>query len=298
MAQSKILLNIQIRRSKKKLFSAQCYLLRLCYIHNRKSDGFIPESGQERDPKKMRLNVNIDHIATIRQARRTYEPSVVTAAVLADLAGASGITVHLRGDRRHIQDADVYLLRSVVRTHLNIEMAVTEEMIEISRDVRPNTVTLVPESQNEITTEGGLDVLAREREIREAASRIASAGITVSLFVDPDPVQIEASHRVGAQQVEICTARYSELTDPTRLASPHLIKEEVDRIAQCSRLAASQRMHVAAGHGLTYRNVRAIAQIHPMEELNIGHNIVARAALVGMERAVREMLAAIEGQTV
>lgn len=246
----------------------------------------------------MRLNVNIDHIATIRQARRTYEPSLVAAAVLADLAGASGITVHLRGDRRHIQDLDVHLLRAVVKTHLNLEMAVTSEMIEIAREVRPNTVTLVPESQTEITTEGGLDVVAREDDISQAAGRIASAGIAVSIFVDPDPIQIEASHHAGAGQIEICTARYSELTDPTHPASAHLVKEEIDRISQCARLAASQRMHVAAGHGLTYRNVRAIAQIHPIEELNIGHNIVARAALVGMERAVREMIAAIESRAV
>lgn len=242
--------------------------------------------------------MNIDHIATIRQARRTYEPSVVAAAVLADLAGASGITVHLRGDRRHIQDADVHLLRSVVRTHLNIEMAVTEEMIEIARDVRPNTVTFVPESQREITTEGGLNLLPIENEVRDAIGALASAGIIVSIFVDPDPLQIEASHRVGAHQIEICTARYSELTDPTHPASAQLIKEEIDRIAQCARLATSQRLHVAAGHGLTYRNVRSIALIHPIEELNIGHNIVARAALVGMERAVREMIAAIEGRAV
>lgn len=257
---------------------------------------FIPEIYQRL--KKMRLNVNIDHIATIRQARKTHEPSVVSAAVLADLAGASGITVHLRGDRRHIQDADVHLLRSVVRTHLNLEMAVTDEMIEIAREVRPNTVTLVPENPREITTEGGLDVITGDREIRETIERFASTGILVSIFVDPDPLQIEASHRVGAQQVEICTARYSELTDPTHLAGTQLINKEIDRIAHCARLASSQRMHVAAGHGLTYRNVRAIAQIHAIEELNIGHNIVARAALVGMERAVREMIAAIEGQTV
>jgi pyridoxine 5-phosphate synthase len=246
----------------------------------------------------MRLNVNIDHIATIRQARRTYEPSVVAAAVLADLAGANGITVHLRGDRRHIQDADVHLLRSVVKTHLNIEMAVTEEMIEIAREVRPNAVTFVPESQREITTEGGINLLPIEQEVREATRRLASAGIIVSIFVDPDPLQIEASHRVGAHQIEICTARYSELTDPTHPASAQLIKEEIDRIAQCARLATSQRLHVAAGHGLTYRNVRSIALIHPIEELNIGHNIVARAALVGMERAVREMISAIEGRAV
>ena len=244
----------------------------------------------------IRLNVNIDHIATIRQARRTFEPSVVAAAVLADLAGASGITIHLRGDRRHIQDDDVRVLRAVVKTHLNLEMAATEEMIAIACELRPNTVTLVPETAAEVTTEGGLDVTTHEAEIKSAVAKISAAGVAVSIFVDPDSNQIEASHRAGASQIEICTALYAELTDSTREAESEDITAELARVADCARLADKLGLRVAAGHGLTYRNVAAIAAIPPIEELNIGHNIVARAALVGMERAVREMIAAISGR--
>ncbi|HXG93343.1 MAG TPA: pyridoxine 5'-phosphate synthase [Blastocatellia bacterium] len=246
----------------------------------------------------IRLNVNIDHIATIRQARRTFEPSVVAAAALADIAGASGITVHLRGDRRHVQDEDVRVLRSVVKTHLNLEMAATDEMINFAREVKPNTATLVPERADEITTEGGLDVLSREEEIRRAVGSINEASILVSIFVDPDLAQIEASHRVGARQIEICTATYADLTDPTRHSEAGKVEEELARISECAARAGELGLQVAAGHGLTYRNVAAIAQIYPIEELNIGHNIVARAALVGMERAVREMIAAINGRLI
>ncbi len=243
----------------------------------------------------VRLNVNIDHIATIRQARKTFEPDVVAAAVLADLAGADGITVHLRGDRRHIQDEDLRLLRRTVKTYLNLEMAATEEMIRIASEVRPDAATLVPEREDEVTTEGGLDVVSNEEEIRQCAARLARAGILVSIFVDPALDQIEASHRAGARQIEICTASYAEATDPTRKAQAGRAEEELARISDAARLAHSLGLQVAAGHGLTYRNVRDIARIEPIEELNIGHNIVARAALVGMERAVREMIAAIRG---
>ena len=241
----------------------------------------------------IRLNVNIDHIATIRQARKTFEPSPAAAATLVDLAGADGITVHLRSDRRHIEDGDVRILRAVVKTHLNLEIAVTDEMAMIACDVRPNTATLVPERANEITTEGGLDVLSYEREVKQIAARINSAGVLVSAFVDPAVPQIEASARIGARQVEICTARYAELTDPTRHGAPKEIEEELARISASAGRASEMGLQVAAGHGLTYRNVRPIALIEGMEELNIGHNIVARAALVGLERAVREMIAAI-----
>jgi pyridoxine 5-phosphate synthase len=243
----------------------------------------------------IRLNVNIDHIATIRQARRTWEPSITAAAVLADLAGASGITVHLRGDRRHIQDEDVRILRAVVKTHLNLEMAATEEMVGIACEIRPNTATLVPERPNEVTTEGGLDVVAREQELQWAARELSEGGILISAFIDPDLPQIEASHRVGAHQIEICTARYAELTDPARAAEASQVESELARISECVSRAGELGLKVAAGHGLTYRNVGAIAEIYPIEELNIGHNIVARAALVGMERAVREMISAING---
>ena len=244
----------------------------------------------------IRLNVNIDHIATIRQARRTWEPSVTAAAVLADLAGASGITVHLRGDRRHIQDEDVRILRSVVKTHLNLEMAATQEMVGIACEIRPNTATLVPERANEVTTEGGLDVAAREQDLQQAVRELSEGGVFVSTFIDPDLSQIEASHRIGAHQIEICTARYAELTDPARAAETAQIEAELARISECASRAGEHGLKVAAGHGLTYRNVGAIAEIYPIEELNIGHNIVARAALVGMERAVREMIAAINGR--
>ncbi|MEK6409173.1 MAG: pyridoxine 5'-phosphate synthase [Acidobacteriota bacterium] len=244
----------------------------------------------------IRLNVNIDHIATIRQARRTWEPSVVAAAVLADLAGADGITIHLRGDRRHIQDEDVRLLRGVVKSHLNLEMAATEEMVRIACDVRPNTATLVPERADEVTTEGGLDVASHEEGIKLAVNEISDAGVLVSIFVDPDLAQIEACGRVRAQQIEICTARFAELTDPARASDPAKVDAELVRISACASRADELGLKVAAGHGLTYRNVGAIAEIYPIEELNIGHNIVARAALVGMERAVREMIAAINGR--
>lgn len=244
----------------------------------------------------IRLNVNIDHIATIRQARRTWEPSVAAAAVLADLAGASGITIHLRGDRRHIQDEDLRVLRAVVKTHLNLEMAATKEMVEIACEVRPNTATLVPERSDEVTTEGGLDVTSRQEDIKQAVLELSEAGVLVSIFVDPDAAQIEASHRVGAHQIEICTARYAELSDPVRAAEAGQIEAELARIAECASRAGELGLKVAAGHGLTYRNVGAIAEIYPIEELNIGHNIVARAALLGMERAVRDMIAAIAGR--
>jgi pyridoxine 5-phosphate synthase len=244
----------------------------------------------------IRLNVNIDHIATIRQARRTWEPSLTAAAVLADLAGASGITIHLRGDRRHIQDDDLRLLRGVVKTHLNLEMAATEEMVRIACEVRPNTATLVPERAEEVTTEGGLDVVSREVEIQEAVRDLSEGGVLVSVFVDPDVAQIEASQRIGAHQIEICTARYAELSDPARAAETAQIEAELARISECAGRAGELGLKVAAGHGLTYRNVGAIAEIYPIEELNIGHNIVARAALVGMVRAVRDMIAAIAGR--
>jgi pyridoxine 5-phosphate synthase len=208
---------------------------------------------------------------------------------------ASGITIHLRGDRRHIQDEDVRVLRAVVKTHLNLEMAATEEMVRIACEIRPNTATLVPERSDEVTTEGGLDVSSREQSIQEATRDLEEAGVLVSIFVDPDVAQIEASHRVGAHQIEICTARYAELSDPARAT-------ETGRSKRSWRAFPSVRTELVSlgegrgGHGLTYRNVAAIAEIYPIEELNIGHNIVARAALVGMERAVRDMIAAITGR--
>jgi len=243
-----------------------------------------------------RLNVNIDHIATIRQARRTNEPNPVSAAILCELAGADGITTHLRSDRRHIQDHDLVALRQVVVTHLNLEMAATDEMVSIASNIRPDVVTLVPENPQEVTTEGGLNVTANRVAIEKALRRLNESSIFVSLFIDPDPSQIRASKELGAFQVEICTAQYAQLTehpgDGTVRKSDE-IEREILRISEAAVAARGVGLKVAAGHGLTYRNVRSIARIAEIEEFNIGHNIIARASLVGLERAVREMIAAI-----
>lgn len=240
-----------------------------------------------------RLGVNVDHVATVRQARRAPEPDPVTAALLAELAGADGITVHLRGDRRHIRERDVRLLREVVTTRLNLEMAITGEMLEIATRLRPNTATLVPETDEEVTTEGGLDVVARPESVRSAIRTLEGAGLEVSLFIDPDPEQLAASSRVGAGLVELNTAAYAEAVPKGLSEHEPGYRRELDKIVEASEFAASRGIRVLAGHGLTYRNVRPISRIPQVEELNIGHNIVARATLVGMERAVREMLGAM-----
>jgi pyridoxine 5-phosphate synthase len=242
----------------------------------------------------IRLNVNIDHIATVRQARRASEPALTTAAALADMAGADGITVHLRGDRRHIQDDDLRILRRVVRTHLNLEMATTEEMIRFASEIKPDMATLVPERANEITTEGGLDVVSGEQQISRAVNQLREAGVATSIFLDPIKAQIEAAARTGAIQIEICTARYSELTDPASHTTTNIVIAELDRISECAQLGAGLGLQIAAGHGLTYRNVGKICEIESMEELNIGHNIVARAVLIGLERAVADMIVAMK----
>lgn len=243
-----------------------------------------------------RLNVNIDHVATVRQARRAPEPSVIAAAMICEQAGADGITVHLRGDRRHIQDTDVRLLREAVTTYLNLEMAATEEMLAVAIETKPDAVTLVAENPNEITTEGGLDVKANVSIVRAAVSRLREAGILTSLFIDPDPSQIEAAHEVSAQQVELCTAAYAEATlgggwshgEPAAK-----ISQELRELREGATLAAQYGLRVAAGHGLTYRNVGEVAAISEIGEFNIGHNIISRSVFVGLERAVTEMRAAI-----
>lgn len=243
-----------------------------------------------------RLNVNIDHVATVRQARRTIEPSVVAAAMICEQAGADGITIHLRGDRRHIQDADVRLLRDAVTTYLNVEMAATEEMMKIAIDVKPEAVSLVPENPGEITTEGGLNVRANIAIVRAAVNKLREAGIMASLFIDPDPQQIEAAREVNAQQVELCTAAYAEATlGPLGLHGEGAVRanQELRRLREGAALAAQYGLHVAAGHGLTTRNVGAVAEISEVEEFNIGHHIVSRAVFIGLEDAVREMRAAI-----
>jgi pyridoxine 5-phosphate synthase len=230
----------------------------------------------------IRLGVNIDHVATVRQARRAAEPDPVAAAVLALLGGADGITVHLREDRRHIQDRDVRALKPFV-PRLNLEMAVAEEIVAIACEVRPHEATLVPEKRQELTTEGGLDVVANEAAVSKAVKQLLQAGIEVSMFIDPDIQQIDISQALGATAVEIQTARYSEAKTPNDVA------RELDAVRTAAAHARDRGLHVHAGHGLNYTNVLAIARIPGMEELNIGHSIVSRAVLVGMERAVREM---------
>ncbi|MBS1796226.1 MAG: pyridoxine 5'-phosphate synthase [Acidobacteria bacterium] len=243
-----------------------------------------------------KLNVNIDHVATIREARKTIEPSIITAAVICEQAGANGITVHLRGDRRHIQDRDIELLRDVVTTYLNVEMAATIEMTLIALDTRPDAVSLVPESPNEITTEGGLNVAENFVGIQSVTAQLKNAGIFVSHFIDPTLVQIEAAADSGAQQVELCTAEYAELTLASRAAhgeGAEKAKAELDRLARAAKYASELGLIVAAGHGLTYRNVGALAAIPEITEFNIGHNIISRAVFTGLYRAVEEMIALI-----
>ncbi len=231
------------------------------------------------------LSVNVDHIATIRQARGIDEPDPVAAAVLAELAGAHGITVHLREDRRHIQDRDVEVLRKTIKTRLNLEMAATEEMVAIALKTQPDIVTLVPEGRHELTTEGGLDVNLLKTGLKQKIGLLQQTGINVSLFIEPDMEQIKACHRVGADMVEIHTGTYCEMrTEQER-------QEQLRRIELAGVAARKLGMRVSAGHGLNYRNVAAVAALPGFEEFNIGHSIVARAVLVGMERAVREMLA-------
>jgi pyridoxine 5-phosphate synthase len=243
-----------------------------------------------------RLNVNIDHVATVRQARRAPEPSVVAAAMLCEQAGADGITVHLRGDRRHIQDADLVALRASVTTYLNLEMAATEEMLKIALEIRPDAVSLVPESPNEITTEGGLDVKANTAMVRATVGRLRDAGILASLFIDPDPRQIETAHGVNAQQVELCTAPYADATlgsNGFHGEGALRVGQELRRLREGAALAKQYGLLVAAGHGLTYRNVGAVAVISEVKEFNIGHSIISRAVFIGLERAVSEMREAI-----
>jgi pyridoxine 5-phosphate synthase len=231
-----------------------------------------------------RLSVNVDHIATIRQARRGVEPDPVAAAILAELAGASGIIVHLREDRRHIQDRDLRLLRQTVRTRLNLEMAATGEMQRIALEVRPDVVTLVPEKREELTTEGGLEVASRVPALKDYVGHIQQTGIPVSLFVDPDDRQIAASKKTGAQWVEIHTGAYANAgTGAER-------ERELAKVMEAAKLAAGLGLRIGAGHGLNYINVAQIARIPEVEELNIGHSIISRASLVGIDRAVREMV--------
>ena len=243
-----------------------------------------------------KLGVNIDHIATLREARKTNEPDPVAAAVIAELAGCHGITVHLRSDRRHIQDRDVELLRETVKTRLNLEMAVTDEMIRFAREIKPDTATLVPELPGELTTQGGLDCVRNFDMVSAAAQELESAGIAVSLFIDPEKQQIEAAQRIAAPIIEINTASYADASLYLTLKTEVAAAEALEEIKAAAILADSSGIRVHGGHGLTYRNVRAISQIPEIEELNIGHNIISRAALVGLDTAVREMLVLLSGE--
>lgn len=236
------------------------------------------------------LGVNIDHVATLRQARKTYEPDPVWAAALAELGGADGITIHLREDRRHIQDRDLRLLRETVTVKLNLELASSNEMVGIACEARPDQATLVPERREEVTTEGGLDVMAHRDNVAAATRRLLEAGVFVSLFLDPDPQQIELAAELGAQAVELHTGQYA-------LAKGDQQQDELAKLANAGRRIRELGMLLHAGHGLNYQNVRAVAAIEGMRELNIGHSIVSRAVMVGMERAVREMKAAMSGRT-
>ena len=230
-----------------------------------------------------RLHVNIDHVATVRQARRERQPDPVAAAVLCELAGAAGITVHLREDRRHIQDRDVRVLRETVQTLLNLEIALTDEMVGIALEVKPDEVCFVPEKRQELTTEGGLDAAAARDRLAEVVPRMAAAGIRSSVFVDPQPEPIEAAAAAGADFVELHTGAYANAATPQERA------DELKRLETGARYAHELGLRVNAGHGLDYENVAAVAALPHLEELNIGHAIVARAVLVGLDTAVREM---------
>ncbi len=231
----------------------------------------------------MELNVNIDHIATIRQARGGKEPDPIAAAVICELAGANGIVCHLREDRRHINDRDVELLRQIVQTKLDLEMANNEEIIQIALKVKPDMVTIVPEKRMELTTEGGLDVITNSQSLRILVERMHERGIIVSFFVEPDKDQIYSAKECGADMVELHTGKYSNLV----IASERII--ELQKICESAVYAKNLGLKVAAGHGLNYQNVAPICKIDSISELSIGHSIISRAALVGLERAVREM---------
>ncbi len=231
----------------------------------------------------IRLGVNIDHVATLRQARRANEPDPVAAALLALLGGADGITVHLREDRRHIQERDLRLLRPLVTNRLNLEMAAVDAIADLACEIKPDEATLVPERREELTTEGGLDIVSHEAAVSRIVQRLKACDVHVSLFIDPNAVQIHQARMLGAHAVEIQTARYAEAkTIAAR-------EEELSVLREAALLARDQGLHVHMGHGLTYSNVQAVAAIEEVEELNIGHSIVARSVLVGMERAVRDM---------
>jgi len=236
----------------------------------------------------IRLGVNIDHVATIRQARRDPEPDPVAAAAVCELAGAHQITVHLRGDRRHIQDRDVRLLRETVKSRINLEMGATAEMVRIAIDLKPEQATLVPEKREEVTTEGGLDVAGHLVKIRRAVRKLQDGGIVVSLFIDPDEPQVRAAAKTGAEFIELHTGRYANAVKETGQDM------EFDALRKAAELAHSLGLGVNAGHGLTNLNLERITALPHLHEVNIGHNIIARAVFVGLDRAVRDILHILE----
>mgnify|MGYP001604979493 FL=1 len=236
----------------------------------------------------IQLGVNIDHVATVRQARRTTEPDPVHAAFLAELGGADGITLHVREDRRHVQERDLRILRQTVRTWLNLEMALDPGILEIACEVRPDQACLVPERREEVTTEGGLVVVGREDRIRPVVDRLKGAGIRVSLFIDPDPRQVEAAARVGADMVELNTGEYSNARGDARL-------ECLERLRVAAASVGGTRLELHAGHGLDYHNIHPILELYGLRELNIGHSIVARSIYVGLRQAVADMVQLIQG---
>jgi len=238
--------------------------------------------------RRIELGINIDHVATVRQARRVSYPDPVHAALLAEQAGADNITLHLREDRRHIQDRDVYALRPLLKSRMNLEMGLTEEMLGIALEVRPHDCCLVPEKRQEITTEGGLDVAADVARVADGVGRLQAAGIRAALFIAPDPAQIEAAKRSGAPVIELHTGTYAE-------ASGGEQARELERLASAARRAEGLGLEVHAGHGLTYHNVVPVAGIPQIVELNIGHCIIGRAIFTGLEAAVRDMKALMDG---
>ena len=236
----------------------------------------------------IRLGVNVDHVATLREARKTNVPDPVHAAFVAEIAGADGITVHLRMDRRHIKERDLRLLKETVKTRLNLEMAATEEMLRIALEVKPHQVTLVPERPGEVTTEGGLDVASNLEVVSSAVKRLKSAGIEVSIFVDPETSQVKASKEAGADAIEIHTGIYAAAEDK---------EAELERIFEAARVAKNLGLRVHAGHDLNYKNIIPVLRTPGLEEVNIGHAIIARAVFVGLERAVREMREIIDAHS-
>ena len=236
------------------------------------------------------LMVNVDHVATVRQARGGSEPDPVVAAALAELAGCDGIIVHLREDRRHIQDRDLELLRETVKTKLNLEMAAVPEMVKIAQKIKPDIATLVPEKRRELTTEGGLDVIANRKSVKKTVKELQKAGIIVSLFIDPNPKQIEVSkEEIETDYIEIHTGAFSEVKNLTQE------KSELQKLIEAVEVASQLGLGINAGHGLDYYNIKKVVSIEEIEEFSIGHSIIARAIMVGMEQAVREMIALVEG---